>query len=169
MSAVLETCLPRLRDMTVRDLPGVMAVERGIYTHPWSENIFRDCLRVGYFCRVYEDDGAILGYGVMSVGVDECHILNIGIHPDHQRQGLGGHLLGEMLATAQRHRARMAFLEVRVSNEAAQRLYEKAGFHLLGKRRNYYPAANGREDALILARQLFPEPGAAKRPVSERS
>jgi len=155
VSAVLEARPPRLRDMTAADLPGVLAVERRLYSHPWSEHIFRDCLRVGYACRVYEDGGEIIGYGIMSLGAGECHILNLAIHPDHQRRGLGRGLLEEMLVLARRWGARMAFLEVRVSNTAAQRLYERAGFHLLGTRRDYYPAARGREDALVLARQLF--------------
>lgn len=154
MSAVLEPAPPRLRDMTEADLPEVLALERRLYTHPWSENIFRDCLRVGYCCRVY-DGGGILGYAIMSVAADECHILNLAIHPDHQRRGLGRRLLEEMLERARGQRVRIAFLEVRISNHVAQRLYHKAGFHLLGRRRNYYPAAGGREDALILARQLL--------------
>ncbi|HEC12781.1 MAG TPA: ribosomal-protein-alanine N-acetyltransferase [Acidiferrobacteraceae bacterium] len=154
MSAVLSFDGPQLRPMTKEDLSGVMAIEERVYPFPWSEGIFRDCLRVGYFCMVYETTGEIHGYGVMSVAASECHILNVSIHWQCQKQGLGARLVEYLLAMARHYRARMAFLEVRKSNKQARRLYDHAGFNEIGVRSNYYPAKGGKEDALILAKTL---------------
>jgi ribosomal-protein-alanine N-acetyltransferase len=140
--------------MTEADLPQVMAIENVIYEFPWSEGIFLDCLRVGYFCMVCEGPEGVLGYGIMSVGAGECHLLNISIHPDYRRQGLGRNLVRRLLDTARRFNARIAFLEVRESNVAAQNLYGSLGFNEIATRPDYYPASKGREDALILAKML---------------
>ncbi len=102
-----------------------------------------------------ENGLGVLGYGVMSVGVGECHILNLCVRADMQGQGLGGGLLQHMLDLAKRHKGRIAFLEVRKSNQNAFRLYHKVGFHEIGIRESYYPAENGaREDAIVLAKIL---------------
>lgn len=154
MSAVMSIDAPRLRPMTKEDLSGVMAIEERVYPFPWSEGIFRDCLRVGYFCMVYETQDEIQGYGVMSVAAGECHILNLSIHSECQRQGLGARLVEYLLAMARHYRARMAFLEVRASNQQARCLYDNAGFNEIGVRSDYYPAAGGKEDAIILAKTL---------------
>lgn len=154
MSAVVSEPVPSLRVMRGTDLPAVLAVERTVYEFPWTDGIFRDCLRVGYVCLVYDGPAGIAGYGVMSVAVGECHLLNLSIHPDYQGQGLGSHLITQLLDLARHHKARMAFLEVRESNQKAQRLYANLGFNEIGMRHNYYPARQGREDAIILARML---------------
>ena len=154
MSAVPEPRPLRVRPMTEADLPRVMEIERAAYEFPWTEGIFRDCLRVGYCCWVLEEGEAIRGYGVMSVGAREAHILNLCIAPPVQRRGLGRRLLRHLLALARYHGAATVFLEVRMSNRAALRLYRAMGFREIGLRRNYYPAARGREDALVLARPL---------------
>jgi ribosomal-protein-alanine N-acetyltransferase len=109
-------------------------------------------MRVGYFCWVYESSEGVVGYGIMSVGAGECHLLNLCIHPDYQRRGLGRHMIEKLIDTARHHRARMAFLEVRQSNRGAYCLYQKLGFDEVGVRKDYYPARSGREDAFILAR-----------------
>jgi len=156
MSAVVFEPLPVLRPMRQQDLPAVLEVERAAYDHPWSENIFQDCLRVGYYCVVCDFDGSIVGHGIMSLGVGECHLLNICIHPDYQRRRLGNQLVNYLLDLARWKKIRMAFLEVRVSNQAAYKLYTKLGFDEIGVRKNYYPSPSGREDALILALDLKP-------------
>ena len=84
----------------------------------------------------------------------ECHLLNICVHPDYQRRGLGSALVSFLLDRARRMGARVALLEVRVSNAAGYRLYVKLGFDEIGVRKHYYPARHGREDAIILARDL---------------
>lgn len=147
-----------LRVMREEDLERVLAVEVAAYATPWTEGIFRDCLRVRYCCLVAERDGQLLGHAVMSVAVGECHILNLCVHPAHQRQGLGRRLLRRLLALARRQDADTAFLEVRVSNRGAVDLYRSEGFDEIGLRKGYYPVAQGppgrREDAVLMGRAL---------------
>jgi ribosomal-protein-alanine N-acetyltransferase len=144
----------RLRRMEESDVSSVMRLELASYEFPWTEGIFRDCLRVGYCCRVLEENGEVTGYGVMSIGAQEAHILTVCVTPMLRRLGLGERLLKYFMRYARRCGAEMIFLEVRMSNVAAQRLYEKLGFNELGLRKGYYPAKNGREDAIIFARHL---------------
>jgi ribosomal-protein-alanine N-acetyltransferase len=156
MSAVIKDREATLRPMTAADIPSVMRVERAAYEFPWTENIFRDCLQVGYYCCVLEDDSGIIGHGVMSAAVGECHLLNICIHPDHQRHGHGERLVDYLLNIAYHAKARIAYLEVRMSNIAAKSLYLKRGFREVGVRKNYYPdpGFGNREDALILVLEM---------------
>ena len=148
-SAVLK-----LRPMSERDLKQVIRVEHAAYEFPWTEGVFRDCLRAGYHCRTVEVDGRIVGHGVMSVVADECHLLNICIHPDVQNHGFGRRLVAHLLGLARRRGAQMALLEVRRSHAVAYHLYTSMGFNEIGVRKGYYPARLGREDALLLACQL---------------
>jgi ribosomal-protein-alanine N-acetyltransferase len=140
--------------MTGADLDAVMEIEQRAYEFPWTPGIFSDCLRVGYCCWCYESGVGIAGYGVMSVAVGEAHILNLTVSPDLQRQGIGSKLMRHFLQLARRHDADTAMLEVRPSNTGAIRLYERFGFNEIGVRRAYYPAGQGREDALLLALSL---------------
>lgn len=153
-AAVVSPDRPRLRPMRETDLHAVLEVERAAYEFPWSRAIFRDCLRVGYHCFVYETAVGLVGHGIMSVGAEECHLLNICVHPDYQRRGLGRALVNFLLSFARRKRAHVALLEVRASNASAYKLYTQLGFDEIGIRKDYYPARYGREDAIILARDL---------------
>lgn len=146
--------IPTVRAMIEADLDGVMAVETAAYQFPWTRNIFRDCLRVGYSCRVLAESQRIDAYSILSVAAGEGHILNLCVHPARQGRGLARVLLDDLLALARKKGAATLFLEVRPSNEPALRLYTAAGFCELGVRRGYYPTAEGREDALIMAREL---------------
>jgi ribosomal-protein-alanine N-acetyltransferase len=132
------------------DLPDVAAIEQKSYTFPWSENIFRDCLRVGYTCRALDLAGQIIGYGVMSLGAGEAHILNVCVRDEYRTVGFGRRLLEHLLERAAAAGVSEAFLEVRPSNLAAIRLYQKLGFEQIGIRRGYYQAPDGREDAIVL-------------------
>lgn len=154
MSAIPNERAMRMRPMQEADVPTVMAIEHRAYAFPWTAGIFRDCLRVGYCCWILEQDDDIVGYGVMSVGAGEAHILNLCVRPELQGQGLGRRVLTHLLNLARRHHADTALLEVRPSNEPALRLYRSLGFNEVAIRRNYYPDRNGREDALILMRAL---------------
>jgi len=154
MSAVVAISEPRLRPMQETDVNGVLEVERAAYEFPWTRAIFRDCLRVGYTCLVYEGPRGLLGHGIMSLAAGECHLLNICIHPDYQRRGLGRTLIEYLLKLAKIRGAQVALLEVRVSNRAAYNLYMQMGFDEIGMRPAYYPARAGREDAMMLARDL---------------
>ncbi len=144
----------RFRRMAYADLEQVMAIEEKAYPYPWTAPVFTDCIRVGYECHVWDDHGNIEAYGIMSVAAGECHILNICVGPERQACGLGRRVLEHFLATARRRGAKTAFLEVRPSNTPALQLYCAAGFCEVGLRKDYYPDATGREDALILAREL---------------
>jgi len=137
--------------MTEADLPAVLAIERRTYSYPWTEGIFRDCMRVGYQCRALERDGEIQSYGIISVAAGESHILNICVQPTLRRQGLGRRMLDYLMDEARRCGAETMLLEVRVSNAAAIHMYQQAGFNEIGHRPNYYPARDGREDALLMA------------------
>ena len=143
------------RPMTDPDLPAVMAVEVEGYSHPWSQDIFRDCLRAGYHCWVLQVGERLVGHGVMSVAVGECQILNLCVHPDWQGRQFGRRLLRRLLAIALQRKADTAFLEVRRSNHAAIHLYQAEGFCEVGLRRNYYPKGQGREDAILMAKPLL--------------
>jgi ribosomal-protein-alanine N-acetyltransferase len=153
MSAVLKPVF-ELRPMAEADLPAVMAIENAIYAFPWTSGNFRDALAAGYQCRTYRRDGETIGYAVLMHASDEAHLLNLSIAADFQRQGYGSLLLLRVCELAREHGARRLFLEVRPSNVAALRLYERNGFRQIGRRREYYPAPAGREDALILGLPL---------------
>jgi ribosomal-protein-alanine N-acetyltransferase len=143
--------------MTDLDIPVVGTIERAGYQFPWSEGIFRDCLRVGYICRVVEVDADLAGYGIMSVGAGEAHILNVCIREEYRCRGLARRILVFLLERARSAGMYEAFLEVRPSNTVASRLYRSLGFEQVGVRKGYYQAAVGREDAEVLRRVLSPE------------
>ncbi|WP_456372426.1 ribosomal protein S18-alanine N-acetyltransferase [Thiolapillus sp.] len=144
------------RPMLEADLPTVMAIEEQAYPHPWSRGIFEDCLRVkAYECLVYEDGNDLCAYSVMSWGAGEAHLLNLCVRPERQGQGLGRAVLEQVIQLARDKAASNLFLEVRLSNRAARHLYESAGFNEIGRRFDYYPAHNGREDALVFALPLL--------------
>jgi ribosomal-protein-alanine N-acetyltransferase len=143
-----------LRDMTEADLDGVLRIEREVHVHPWTLGNFSDALRSKYECKVYEKDGIMLGYAVLMLAVDEAELLDIAIGAQHQRQGWGRKLLEEMMALARRRDMRRMVLEVRASNAVAIGLYRRAGFADIGLRRDYYPAEHGREDAILMGREL---------------
>ena len=155
MSALLEPCVGRFRQMIYADLKEVLPIEKRAYEFAWTEGIFRDCLRAGYQCRVLETPhGFIQAYGIMSTAAGEAHILNLCVRPELQGRGLSRQILDHMLELARSLQASTVFLEVRPSNHRAVRLYAKAGFCEIGIRRGYYPAAKGKEDALVLAKEL---------------
>jgi len=153
----LEFAAVEIRAMHELDVPVVVAIERCAYPFPWSEGIFRDCLRVGYVCRVLDVGGDMAGYGIMSVGAGEAHILNVCVREEYRCRGFARKVLLYLLDRARAAGMQEAFLEVRPSNTAAARLYHALGFEQVGVRRGYYQAAVGREDAAVLRRLLLPE------------
>lgn len=147
-----EFFIPQLafRRMTEADVPAVVAAERAGYAFPWSEGIFRDCLRAGYICRVAELDELFVGYGVLSVVANEAHVLNLCVRPEFRCRGLGRRMLQHLIDTSRAAGATDLFLEVRPSNLGAVRLYQAMGLVQIGVRRGYYQAENGREDAIVM-------------------
>jgi ribosomal-protein-alanine N-acetyltransferase len=154
VSAQLKDPLLGFRPMRKEDLQQVQAIEALSYDFPWTLGIFRDCLRVGYCCWVVTLEARVIGYGVMSVALDECHLLNLCIHPAWRRYGLARKMVRRLLNLAKQHGAETAFLEARISNHGAITLYRQLGFVEVGRRRNYYPHQEGREDALVLSLTL---------------
>ena len=143
-----------IRSMRSSDIAEVVTIERASYQFPWSEGIFRDCLRVGYVCRVITVGRQVMAYGVMSLGAGEAHILNLCVGEAYRCRGVGRRLLSSLIERATAAGMGDAFLEVRPSNTAAIRLYLALGFEQVGMRRGYYQAVNGREDAAVLRRAL---------------
>jgi [ribosomal protein S18]-alanine N-acetyltransferase len=138
-----------IRSMAEPDVPAVVAIEVASYRFPWSEGIFRDCLRVGYVCRVAWGFDALVGYGIVSTGAGEAHILNLCVRADLRCRGIGSLLLEDLLQRAAASAVDAAYLEVRPSNAAAIRLYQSFEFEHIGTRRGYYQALDGREDAAV--------------------
>ena len=147
--------LPALRPMREDDLAAVMAIELRAYAFPWTEGIFRDCLRADYPSWVLHADGRIVGYFLLSIAAGEAHVLNVCVDPPLQGQGYGRRLVKSLLHIARGRGARRVFLEVRPSNTGAIALYFAEGFNEIGRRPRYYPARDGREDALVMAMELF--------------
>jgi [ribosomal protein S18]-alanine N-acetyltransferase len=153
MNAVIK---PRLmiRPMVESDLSYVMVVETAAYEHPWTLGIFRDCMRVGYYCAVGQSEGVFCAHAIMSEAVGEAHVLNLCVHPHWQGEGYGRQLLQAMIDEAIKRNVSHMFLEVRHSNHVAQQLYATMGFNEIAQRPGYYPTQQGRETALVFAKTL---------------
>lgn len=143
-----------IRPMQQEDIDGVMQIENVVCEFPWTSNIFSDCIKVGYGCWVLSESNIVLGYGLLSVSAGEGHILNLCISPNHHRQGLATRMMHHLIRQSKRLMAESVYLEVRVSNQHAIDLYRKLGFTQIGERLDYYPAKDGREDALVLSLSL---------------
>ncbi|MBC7620299.1 MAG: ribosomal protein S18-alanine N-acetyltransferase [Candidatus Saccharibacteria bacterium] len=137
-------------------LDSVVAVEQRAYAHAWSRINFLDALHAGYEAQVLlADDNEVLGYFVAMKGVDEVHLLNITVATEHQGQGLARLLLDALEIWTRGQAVFWLWLEVRVGNAAAIRVYERQGFRRVGLRKDYYPAAHGqRESAIVMSMQL---------------
>lgn len=154
MSALSSPRPLSLRALREADLDAVMAIELRGYPYPWTRGIFQDCLRAGYPALALEQDRLLIGYGVLSIAADEAHLLNICVDTTSQSRGRGRYLLRALVKLARDHRTQRVFLEVRPSNAPALALYHSEGFNEIGRRPRYYPARDGREDALVMAMEL---------------
>ncbi|GBG55557.1 ribosomal-protein-alanine acetyltransferase [Sporomusaceae bacterium FL31] len=139
-----------IRDMRAEDVSGVLEVEQECFTLPWSRKAFEAELDDNDLAHylVMEDEGRIIGYAGVWIVLDEAHVTNIAISQSYRRRGLGERLLIELIRSAKQYGALSMTLEVRVTNSAAQKLYEKLGFVKRGIRRQYY--SDTKEDALIM-------------------
>lgn len=144
----------RFETMTEAWMDAVLAVEQQAYTHPWSRGNFTDSIRSGYQAQVLLGDDSLIGYFVAMKGVDEVHLLNITVAPAFQRQGWSRVMLDALATWSRGQGAQWLWLEVRVSNTRAYSVYLAHGYQRVGVRRAYYPAFEGREDAIVMSLKL---------------
>ena len=144
----------QFRPMQSNDLDAIMAIEPYIYPYPWTRGNFSDSLNSGYSAWVLLRNEVIIGYALVMMVLDEAHLLNLSVAKTYQKQGLGRILLEHMIQIAKNNQAANMFLEVRPSNISAIALYENMGFNEMAIRRGYYPAKNGREDAVLMGLAL---------------
>lgn len=154
------------RPMTEADIPAVMAMESQACLHPvhaWRDDNYRSSMRAGYWLRVRTDaqTGQVLAVCVAMDGVDEMHLLNIAVDRSLHGQGLAQDFMKVLYQLCVQREATALWLEVRPSNLRAKALYERQGFEAVGLRKNYYPAPDGREDALVMRRHITSQDGGA--------
>ena len=138
-----------IREMTKEDCEAVWELQKTCFTVPWSLDSIRAMFGTpGYLSLIAMEDGILAGYAGIKQVLDEADITNVAVHPDRRRQGTGRQLLRELLHKAVGQGVRRIFLEVRTSNEAAQRLYAQAGFQMVDRRKHYYEKPV--EDACIM-------------------
>ena len=154
MNAMLEARVEML-PMVMSDLDEVLAIEYRVCLFPWGRGNFTDSLVSGYSCWVCRVDGELVGYFVLMMAVDEAHLLTISVAEKRQGLGFGARLLRHAMNVARERGAKILLLEVRPSNAKALELYRHFGFRQIGVRREYYPAQQGREDALVLTHELL--------------
>ena len=156
MSAVARPLEERFAPMLMADLDEVIAIEDTVYPFPWTRGNFEDSLRAGYCAWTLRVADAaqraapLVAYAIVMIALDEAHLLNLSVARSWHRAGLGWRMLEWMAQQSRDHGARNMLLEVRPSNTAAQRLYQRYGFQRIGVRRGYYPALDGREDAIVM-------------------
>jgi ribosomal-protein-alanine N-acetyltransferase len=140
--------------MTAADLDAVAAAEGRIHPFPWTRGNFVDSLAAGHGAWLALEDGQMIGYAIMMQVLDEAHLLNISVLPELQRSGRGSALLSHLFELARMRAAKRMLLEVRPGNVSGKALYKRHGFVEIGRRRDYYPVHEGREDAIVMARDL---------------
>jgi len=163
MNAVLHPVEVQFETMTPSWLAAVLQVEHRAYEHPWSEANFTDSLNAGYQAQLLVADtpqgSEVLGYFVAMKGVDEVHLLNITVAPAHQGEGWARVMLDALDIWARGQGAQWLWLEVRVGNTRARKVYESHGFGHVGTRPRYYPVSAFHpqgEDALVMSLALMP-------------
>ena len=140
--------------MRKSDIEIILDIERSSNPHPWAKKNFLDCLEKNYYCLVQEIQKEVSGFAIQSIAIDESHLLNIGIKKKYRRKGFGEEILNQIILFSKVMGCRKIFLEVRISNIRAIKLYEKEGFRKVDIRKNYYKLREGREDALIMVKRL---------------
>jgi len=144
----------KIRQMTPKDLPLVLQIEKQVKDHPWEESLFQQCLSAGYRGFVLIVENEMVGYTLVTFAAGELQILNIAVSGDRQRKGYDGRLLQHVIALSIEDDVKRIFLEVRVSNVSAFQLYKKFGFKQIGVREGYYTDGDNKEDALVLEKIL---------------
>ena len=137
--------------LTPHDLNAAFAIERRSHAFPWSEKTFTSNQGERYLNYQLRVDGVLAAFAITQVVLDEATLFNLAVDPDYQRRGLGRQLLQHLIAGLEARGVMTLWLEVRASNRAAIALYEQMNFNEVSIRRNYYPTADGKEDAVIMA------------------
>jgi ribosomal-protein-alanine N-acetyltransferase len=141
--------------MVAERLDAVVAIEQRAYAHPWNRTNFLDALQSGNQAQMLVAEDLLLGYFVAMAGVDEMHLLNITVAPEYQGQGWARVMLDALTLWARGQSAEWLWLEVRVGNLRAMRVYEAHGYKRVGQRKDYYPSGRGqREDAVVMGLRL---------------
>ena len=140
--------------LTPSDLAAAYAIEKRSHAFPWSEKTFASNQGERYLNLRLEVDGQLAAFAITQVVLDEAKLFNIAVDPAHQRRGLGRALLEHLITQLEQRDVFTLWLEVRASNAPAIALYESLGFNEATVRRNYYPTADGREDAIVMALPL---------------
>ncbi len=144
----------RYEPMAAADLDAVAEMEQRVYPFPWSRGNFADSLAAGHGAWLAQEGGRMTAYAVTMQVLDEAHLLNLTVLPEFQRRGRGSAMLAHLIQVARDAAVRRMLLEVRPGNVSGQALYRGHGFVEIGRRRDYYPAPGGREDAIVMAREL---------------
>jgi [ribosomal protein S18]-alanine N-acetyltransferase len=150
MNAQLKPANVSFREMHASDLDAVMQIETVNFPFPWTAGNFKDSINSGHICLVLEIDEVMVGYAILMMVLDEAHLLNISVSSAWKGKGWGRHLLNHMMQISREKGGLNMFLEVRPSNVSAITLYESIGFNEMGVRPGYYPAHNGRENAVLM-------------------
>ncbi|UYU31427.1 ribosomal protein S18-alanine N-acetyltransferase [Siccibacter colletis] len=140
--------------LTPSDLAAAFAIEQRSHAFPWSEKTFASNQGDRYLNLGLNVDGTLAAFAITQVVLDEATLFNIAVDPAYQRRGFGRELLEHLIQTLEQRDVFTLWLEVRASNAPAIALYESLGFNEATIRRNYYPTASGREDAIVMALPL---------------
>jgi len=151
---VSDGAIHHFSPLTLDDLDWVHAQEVDLHPFPWTRGNFADSLTAGHGAWLMRVNNERVGYAVVLKVLDEAHLLNISVARAAQGRGHGRALLAWLQLTAKRNGAGQFFLEVRPSNLAGLALYRSQGFEQIGRRKGYYPATEGREDAIVMRREL---------------
>lgn len=145
----------RFEPLLATQIETIVTVEQRAYAHPWNRTNFLDALQSGYQVQMLLAGEVLLGYFVAMQGVGEVHLLNITVTPEYQGQGWSRVMLDALTVWARGQGAQWLWLEVRVGNLRAMRVYEAHGYRRVGQRKDYYPAGHGqREDAVVMGLRI---------------
>ena len=157
MTTIPDSKHPLIRRLDLQDIDRIFQIEELAYPFPWTRALFVDCLRAGYAFFGLQISKDLAGYTIFNWAAGEAHLLNLCIHPEWQHRGYGSLLLEYAINHVARLENESLFLEVRVSNSRAVKLYKNRGFRVIGSRRSYYQAGDGREDATVMRLALRPK------------
>ena len=145
---------PLIRRLTTADIDRIIEIERSAYPYPWTRGNFLDCLQSAYACFGLQLGKELAGYSIFNWAAGEAHLLNLCVDPKWQGNAYGSLMLERTIDFVTLRGNQRMFLEVRASNPAAVMLYKSRGFRVIGRRRGYYRADEGREDAIVMSLDL---------------